>query len=133
MRCNALDHVNIITHDVPGTAKFYADLLGLSVRDGPGGMRPDLVQWVYDDENRPIVHVNKVGAFSPIKRETAPGPTTNAVHHVAFNCSGHDEMKARLEGRGVEFGHNDVPAIGLKQLFVVDPNGVMLELNFYEA
>jgi catechol 2,3-dioxygenase-like lactoylglutathione lyase family enzyme len=134
MRCNALDHVNIVTEDVAGTARFYADLLGLQVRNGPPPSRPELVQWVYDDENRPIVHVNKVGAFQPIKgRDSRPGPVSGAVHHVAFNCSGHGEMQERLETRGVEFGQNAVPAIGLKQLFVVDPNGVMIELNFFEA
>jgi catechol 2,3-dioxygenase-like lactoylglutathione lyase family enzyme len=132
---NHLDHVNIVTHDVAGTARFYADLLGLEVRDGPPPSRPEVVQWVYDGAGRPIVHVNAVGSFSPIKREVAsvPGPNTGAVHHVAFNCAGHDEMVERLNARQLEFGRNAVDAIGLKQLFVLDPNGVMLELNFYEA
>jgi hypothetical protein len=26
---------------------------------------------------------------------------------------------------------NEVPAIGLRQLFTLDPNGVLLELNFF--
>jgi catechol 2,3-dioxygenase-like lactoylglutathione lyase family enzyme len=133
MRVNALDHVNIVTEDVAGTARFYADLLDLQVRDGPGGMRPDLVQWVYDDAGRPIVHVNAVGAFQPFPRDSRPGPTTGAVHHVAFNCTGHAEMVDRLDKRGLEHAGNAVAAIGLKQIFVVDPNGVLLELNFYEA
>lgn len=132
MRVNALDHVNIVTEDVSGTAHFYADLLGLDVRDGPKPSKPEMVQWVYDDADRPIVHVNKVGAFQPFPRDSRPGPTTGAVHHVAFNCSGHGEMVAHLEDRGLTYAQNAVASIGLKQLFVVDPNGVLLELNFYE-
>jgi len=133
MKVNHLDHVNIITEDVSGTARFYADLLDLDVRDGPGGMRADLVQWVYDDAGRPIVHVNKAGSFTPLGRSPKPGADTNALHHVAFNCNGHGEMVTRLSDRGLAFAENAVPAIGLKQLFVTDPNGVLLELNFYEA
>ena len=39
MRCNALDHVNIVTHDVGATARFYADLLGLAIEAfGSGGV-----------------------------------------------------------------------------------------------
>ncbi|HWA63041.1 MAG TPA: VOC family protein [Caulobacteraceae bacterium] len=133
MLVNALDHVNIVTPDVAGTARFYADLLDLDVRDGPGGMRPDLVQWVYDRENRAIIHVNAIGAFQPFPRDARPGPTTGALHHVALNCSGHGEMIERLQARKLEYAENAVPAIGLKQIFVIDPNNVLIELNFYEA
>ena len=35
MQVEALDHVNIITDDLDGTAKFYEDLLGLERRDAP--------------------------------------------------------------------------------------------------
>ncbi len=131
MRVNALDHVNIVTDDLPGTAKFYADLLDLTVKNGPAPSRPDQVLWVYDDQDRPIVHVNAIGAFQPIKRDARPGPTTGAVHHVAFNCSGHGEVVDRLKTRGLEYAMNDIGSIGLRQIFVTDPNGVLLELNFF--
>ena len=35
MNVEALDHVNIITADLEGTARFYAELFGLEPRDGP--------------------------------------------------------------------------------------------------
>ena len=35
MRVAALDHVNIITADLEGTVRFYAELLELEPRDGP--------------------------------------------------------------------------------------------------
>lgn len=132
MRVNALDHVNIITDDLHGTARFYAELLDLEVRDGPPPFTPDQVQWVYDDAGRPIIHVNALGAFQVFERDARPGPATGAVHHVAFNCSGHAEMIERLETRGLDHSCNEVGSIGLKQIFVVDPNGVLLELNFFE-
>jgi len=39
-------------------------------------------------------------------------------------------MKSKLESRGLVYTSSDVPSINLRQLFVNDPNGVTLELNF---
>lgn len=133
MRVNALDHVNIITDDMAGTTGFYADLLDLEVRDGPPPFKPEEVQWLFDSAGRAIIHVNRVGAFQVFPRESKPGPATGAVHHVAFDCSGHAEVCARLERRGLSYSLNDVDSIGLRQIFVIDPNGVLLELNFRET
>ena len=40
MKVNALDHVNIITADLDGTARFYAELFGLERRDARVPRRP---------------------------------------------------------------------------------------------
>jgi len=131
MRVQSLDHVNIVTDDLPGTAKFYADLLDLEARDGPPPMSRDDVVWMYDPEGRPILHLNRAGLFAPLDRKPRPAADTNAVHHVALRCEGHAEMVGRLEARGLKHAFNDVASISLKQIFVVDPNGVLLELNFF--
>jgi hypothetical protein len=52
---------------------------------------------------------------------------------VALKCSGYEELRARLTRRGLEHRINEVTAIGLKQIFVLDPNQVLLELNFFGA
>jgi len=41
-------------------------------------------------------------------------------------------MKQRLNSRGMQFEARQVPGGDLWQIFVNDPNGVMIELN-YEA
>ena len=48
MRVEALDHINIITEDLDGTARFYADLLELERRDGPPPLTPETAQWMHD-------------------------------------------------------------------------------------
>jgi len=53
------------------------------------------------------------------------------VSGVALNCSGHDDVVARLTARGMAYQSNLVAAIGLRQVFTMDPNGVLLELNFF--
>ena len=130
MRVNALDHVNIFTDDMAGTTRFYAELLALEVRDGPPPLPPAFGQWVYGDQNRPIFHINARGAPQAFARECPAGPT-GPIHHVALNCSGKAEVIARLTLRGADFTVQEIASIGLTQVFTHDPNGVLLELNFY--
>ena len=130
MKVNALDHVNIIAADLDGTARFYAEVFGLERRNGPPPLTPDSAQWMYDDAGRAIFHINSVDCPRTYEREVAPGPT-GSIHHVALNCSGYPEMIARLDARGMARQVNTVESIGLRQIFTMDPNGVLLELNFF--
>ena len=130
MKVNALDHFNIITADLDGTARFYADVLGLERRNGPAPAPPTMVQWMYDDAGRAIVHLNSLDCPRAYDRQVAPGPT-GAVHHIALACSGHQEMRERLEACGIDYASNEIASIGLRQMFVHDPNDVVLELNFF--
>jgi catechol 2,3-dioxygenase-like lactoylglutathione lyase family enzyme len=130
MRVNALDHVNIITADLDGTARFYSELLGLKRRNAPPPLTPANAQWMHDDAGRAIIHINHIDCPRLFDRAIQPGPT-GALHHVALNCTGFAEILARLKSRGLSNQLNEVPAIGLRQLFTLDPNGVLLELNFF--
>lgn len=132
MKVNALDHVNIIATDLDGTARFYAELFGLERRDAPPPLTPDNAQWMFDDADRAIFHINSVDCPRAYERQVAPGPT-GAIHHVALNCSGFDEMIGRLDARAMARQVNLIEAIGLRQIFTTDPNGVLLELNFFGA
>ncbi len=130
VKVNALDHINIITADLDGTARFYVELFGLERRNGPPPLTPHKAQWMYDDAGRPIFHINSLDCPRTYERQVAAGPT-GSIHHIALACTGYDEMTARLDTRGLERQVNTVEAIGLRQIFTMDPNGVLLELNFF--
>jgi catechol 2,3-dioxygenase-like lactoylglutathione lyase family enzyme len=130
MKVNALDHVNIITDDLEGTSRFYAALFDLDRRDAPAPLTPENAQWMYDDAGRAILHINSVDCLRTYEREVTPGPT-GSIHHVALNCSGYDDVVARLEARDMNYQANLVASVGLRQVFTMDPNGVLLELNFF--
>jgi len=130
MRVEALDHVNIITPDVEGTARFYAELLDLEPRDGPPPLTHENARWMYDRSGRAILHINSLDCPRAYDREVRQGPT-GALHHVALRCQGYEELRARLARRGLEHTLNEVTAAGLRQVFVLDPNQVLLELNFF--
>jgi catechol 2,3-dioxygenase-like lactoylglutathione lyase family enzyme len=130
VRVNALDHVNIIVADLEGTARYYAEMFGLERRNAPPPLTPSNAQWMYDAAGRAVIHINSLDCPRMYERDVHPGPT-GALHHVALNCTGYDEMISRLNGQGRRHQLNEVKAVGLKQIFTLDPNGVLLELNFF--
>ena len=85
---------------------------------------------MFDDAGRAIIHINSLDCPRTYARDVMPGPT-GSIHHIALNCSGFDDMMARLEARELAHQDNLVEAIGLRQIFMMDPNGVLLELNFF--
>jgi catechol 2,3-dioxygenase-like lactoylglutathione lyase family enzyme len=131
MKVNALDHVNIITDDLAGTIRFFVEMFDLDVRDAPPPLPPEHYQWLYDDNNRAIFHINSKSAPQAFQRETPRGPATGAIHHVALACTSHAGFVARLTEHGIDFRTNDIPSVNLRQIFFSEPNGVLLELNFF--
>lgn len=132
MQVNALDHVNVITDRLAETCAFYVSLLGLEQRDAPPPLTPQNAQWLYDRQGRAVLHINSTDCPRTYDRAVEPGRVTGAIHHVALNCSGHATVAERIAAMGLQARHNVVAAIGLKQIFVADPNNVLLELNFFE-
>jgi catechol 2,3-dioxygenase-like lactoylglutathione lyase family enzyme len=119
-----LDHFNIRTRKLAETVSFYEDILGLEK-----GARPNFAfpgAWMYS-EGKPVVHLVDIS-----RTEEAQKPDSGCVHHVAFVSRGFDGMKQRLESKSMRFEARQVPGGDLWQIFVNDPNGVMIELN-YEA
>jgi len=119
-----LDHFNIRTRNLAATVRFYEDVLGLQ-----NGARPNFAfpgAWMYS-EGRAVVHLVDISATSEPQK-----PDSGVVHHVAFASRGFDAMKARLAEKSMAFDARQVPGGELWQIFVRDPNGVMIELN-YEA
>ena len=130
MTVASLDHVNIQTPAVAATAQFFADVLELSPRPPFPGTDAAQVTWMFDAADRPLVHITLPGATFAEDAERPLRPDTGAFHHVAFDCTGHDTMLARLERLHIPCRQRDIPQIGLRQIFVTEPNGVLLELNF---
>ncbi|MEM8683030.1 MAG: VOC family protein, partial [Pseudomonadota bacterium] len=116
-----LDHINVETTDLDSSIRFYEQVLGLTVGWRPSFDVPGAWMYVNDD---PIVHL-------VLRDEINDGPT-GAIHHVALKASGYAEARRRLEAEGLTFDVKVVPDLSVTQVFVDDPNGVKLELNFYE-
>ena len=58
---------------------------------------------------------------------------SGAVDHIAFFATGLEAMLERLKTIGVACRERTVPSVGLHQLFLDDPTGIVIELNYPEA
>lgn len=138
-----LDHYNIRTFKIDETVRFYVDILGL--RDGPFMAPRSMGAWLYDMTDRPVVHLIAIDPDDPepaigrirerleglgAEIDTSTWTGGGAVDHVAFECEDYDGQVAKLEERGIPYRESFVPQINLRQIFINDPNGVTLELNF---
>ena len=119
-----LDHFNIRTRNLGETVRFYEDVLGLEKGPRPNFAFPGA--WMYS-EGKAVVHLVDIS-----KTDEPQKPDSGVVHHVAFVSTGFAGMKTRLLSKGMEFDARQVPGGELWQIFVNDPNGVTIELN-YEA
>lgn len=128
-----LQHFLIQTADVDRTRDWYVDVLGLET-----GYTPDFkfkVCWLYLGD-RDVLHITEGGRNVTENRKTYLGQQSEAtegtgvIDHVAFHATGLQDMIAHFERTGVAFTERQVNAQGLYQLFLFDPNGVKVELNF---
>lgn len=118
MTISALEHVNIFTTRLDDTVRFYEHVLGL--RKGP---RPKLDvpgAWIYCGEQA-IFHLIEL----PPK-----GPGTGVVDHVALAAEDIKGIIARAEAEKLDYRLQDIPDFKIRQMFLHDPNGVKVELNF---
>ena len=111
MPLTQMEHFLVLTDDIDATRDFYVRALGMTV-----GSRPPLEfpgYWMYVG-TVPCVHIGDWEAYKA---------------HSETHGSNYDDITRRLGSNGVSFGSNTVPGIGLRQLFLEDPNGVKIEIN----
>jgi catechol 2,3-dioxygenase-like lactoylglutathione lyase family enzyme len=125
MPLNGLNHYTIRPADLERTKDFYVDVLGLEI-----GYRPPLGfdgYWLYCG-GQPTVHlIGPRERDAHIPRDVGP---TGLLDHIAFSCTGLAEMKARLAAGRIEHEERVVPRDRQTQLFLHDPDGVAVELNY---
>jgi catechol 2,3-dioxygenase-like lactoylglutathione lyase family enzyme len=137
-----LNHYSIRTADLLACERFYCDLLGLKVGPRPPFPFPGL--WLYAGDTavwaNAAVHIIGIDRNDPAglqaylgDRDEADLHGSGCVDHVAFFATGLGQMLAKLGERGLDGRERTVPLLGLHQVFVDDPNGVVVELNFPAA
>ena len=124
-----LNHFLILARDLEATRDFYVNVLGLTVGPRPPFEFPGY--WLYLGD-RAVVHL--AGRRDDRGDRGDRGTSgTGPIDHVAFEASGLKDMVSRLEWHAVAHRHRKVPGQGLHQVFIEDPDGVTIELNFSAA
>jgi catechol-2,3-dioxygenase len=102
---------------------FYCDVVGLTA-----GERPPFAffgYWLYAGE-RPVLHLSEAAESEARALHDRAG----TFDHAAFECDGRPEFERRLGELGIPFRVARVPQTRQVQLFLKDPCGNGVELNF---
>jgi catechol 2,3-dioxygenase-like lactoylglutathione lyase family enzyme len=131
-----MEHFLIQAEDLEATKDWYVKVLGFRVGPHPDFKFP--VYWLYLGD-ADVIHMTAGGKQVSKNRKTYLGQESEAtqgsgvIDHVAFRASGLNEMIAHLDRLGIGFKERQVNDQGLFQLFLFDPNGVKIELNYQAA
>lgn len=141
MNISKLAHYSIRTTDLPTSLKFYTEVIGLR-----NGWRPPFNfpgHWLYLDEKDGLegdqgsVHLIGVDPVDPSGLIEAMGDRdieslhgSGAVDHIAFFAVNLLEVRETLTRLGVPYRERTVPTLKVHQMFLEDPSGLVVELNF---
>ena len=128
-----INHYLVRATDIEATREFYADVLGFEVLPRPDFPFPGY--WLGVD-GQPLVHVGQHGVehseiYYPGSPKDAATDNTGVVDHIAFIATDPAKMAAHFKSIGVSYRPRYLPESALYQIFVKDPNGIMIELNFF--
>ena len=130
MPLGVLQHFTIEPSDLEATKAFYCDVLGLEDGDRPPLGFPGY--WLYSGG---VATVHLLGERKPREGIVVRGTEkkfedTGRFDHIAFSATDLAGVRARLKKHNVEYREQVVPRTGAGQIFLYDPDGVGVELNF---
>jgi catechol 2,3-dioxygenase-like lactoylglutathione lyase family enzyme len=123
-----LAHVAIRARDLEASTRFYAEALGLQA-----GYRPPFGfpgRWLYAENGAALIHLLAADDAAARRYTGSADGGAGAVDHVAFAATDWPAMRGRLQGLGVPFQVRQTPDTGAPQVFLHDPDGVTVELNY---
>lgn len=119
-----LHHVNLRAHRLllDSLRDFYCDVLGFHQ-----GYRPELPgfgYWLYV-QDAAVIHLSEARVD-----EERMLHNDGYLDHFAFECSKLAAVEQILISHGINYRKAQVPSTGQVQLFIQDPAGNKVELNF---
>lgn len=143
MAIKRLDHVNFISHDMQATVDFYCDVIGLKLGNTLSIDTADSIYLYIEGHDFPAFHIGnakskkmqpKYERFSDLSPEQQGKFSTGSFDHFCLQLDGedYDLMIEKLNELNLTYqthSHDDIP---LKQIWLLDPNGVRVELNFIQ-
>jgi catechol 2,3-dioxygenase-like lactoylglutathione lyase family enzyme len=131
MPLTRLEHFFVYASDLERSRYFYENVLGLENGPRPNFDFPGF--WFYLDGGA-VVHVGNSefeGGYvvEGENRDITGG--TGPVDHIAFRGTDIDGFIDRFSELDIQFQRREVPDFKLSQLFVKDPEGVTIEMNFF--
>ena len=137
MSLSSLDHCSIRTVKLEETRDFYVNMLGMVDGDRPDFPFPGA--WLYVD-GVAVVHIIGVdpddssGLASHLGGEMSADALigSGAIDHIAFRAKDPKILMTHLKETRYEYREREVPSMNLFQVFIEDPNGITIELNYWD-
>jgi catechol 2,3-dioxygenase-like lactoylglutathione lyase family enzyme len=133
MPLTELNHYFVRAGDLERTKNFYVDVLGFEVMPRPDF--PFKGYWL-GVNGRIQVHMGQAGIpnaelyyLGTTKRSAADN--SGVIDHIAFLATEPEVFLKRFKEMGVSARPRSLPEFELYQLFIKDPDGLTIELNFF--
>ena len=117
---DSLDHITIITKKLDETKTFYINILGMKINNDRPPFDFDGA-WLALNE-RPVVHII-------VNEEHYNSSHKPTLDHVAFRANNIESIKKRLDRYDISYEEKITPDNQVHQIFIVDPNGIKIELS----
>jgi catechol 2,3-dioxygenase-like lactoylglutathione lyase family enzyme len=109
--------------------KFYTEVLGMTY-----AKRPDLgFPGAWLDVQNTMIHLVDQEFSAEADPWYGREEARSAIDHIAIKAKNFDETKRKVVALELDWRQTVLPDAGLWQLFVLDPSGVIVELNFIIA
>ena len=133
MPVTGLDHYLIRANDLERTKDFYVGVLGFEIMPRPDFPFPGYWLGV---NGKIQVHMGQGGVPNSAlyylgSSAHAASDNSGVVDHVAFLASDPQGFIKRFQELGIEYRPRSLPESELFQLFITDPDGLTIELNFF--
>jgi len=119
----SINHIQLVAEKdlVTQLRDFYCDVVGLSE-----GFRPAFERfgfWLYIGD-KDVIHL-----ITP-KEGDGRSPQKSSFDHVAFKAGDYQGILKKLKSLNVLFEEKSIPGMTAHQIFLRDPAGNRVELNF---
>lgn len=133
MPVTELNHYLIRANDLERTRDFYVNVLGFEVMPRPNFPFPGY--WL-GINGKIQVHMGQAGVpnsdlYYLGSPKNASKNNTGVIDHIAFLATDPGGFVKRLKELGVPVRPRSLPESELFQLFIKDPDGLTIELNFF--
>jgi len=133
MPVTELNHYLIRCNDLERSKDFYCKVLGFEVMPRPDFPFPGY--WL-GINGKIQVHMAQAGVpnsqlYYLGSPKNAATSNSGVIDHVAFLATDPDRFVKHLKGIGVAIRPRNFPESQLFQLFIRDPDGLTIELNFF--
>jgi len=141
MPVQGLDHVHFLTIDADATVKFYCEIIGLKLGDSVSIDSARTLYFYIDGVAQPVLHIGKTNidmsgsAFSreaSLNKEQARKFSTGSFDHfcLLIDFEDYDLYIDKFTQKNIDFQTYCNPDTDIKQIWLLDPSGVRVELGF---